>query len=136
LCQTLLILGERILKVAQHRGSGHSTTGKLHPAKAGIRSQTVQLRLYAVIHTIIELSLLQLIFRISLFVCYCCCAFNKRMSVHRLLNWMHIWYPLSCDIVSRGLVLYMAECPKNGPYFLPLPPNVCSSQNTMWALHI
>ena len=31
-------------------------------------SQTVQLRLYAVIHTIIELSLLQLIFRISLFV--------------------------------------------------------------------
>jgi len=24
-------------KVAQHRGSGHSTTGKLHPAKAGIR---------------------------------------------------------------------------------------------------
>ena len=29
-------MGERI-KVAQHRGSGHSTTGKLHPAKAGIR---------------------------------------------------------------------------------------------------
>jgi len=33
-----LLLGERI-KVAQHRGSGHSTTGKLHPAKAGIRSK-------------------------------------------------------------------------------------------------
>ena len=31
-----LLLGERI-KVAQHRDSGHSTTGKLHPAKAGIR---------------------------------------------------------------------------------------------------
>ena len=30
-------MGERV-KVAQHRGSGHSTTGKLHPAKAGIRS--------------------------------------------------------------------------------------------------
>ena len=23
------------------------------------------------------------------------------MSVHRLLNWMRIWYPLSCDIVSE-----------------------------------
>ena len=33
--------------------------------------RSVQL-MYAVIHTIIELSLLQLIFRISLFVCYCC----------------------------------------------------------------
>ena len=32
------------------------------------RSHAVQLRLYVVIHTIIELSLLQLIFRISLFV--------------------------------------------------------------------
>jgi len=31
-----LLLGERI-KVAQNRGSGLSTTGKLHPAKAGIR---------------------------------------------------------------------------------------------------
>ena len=35
-----LLLGERI-EVAQHRGSGHSTTGKLHPAKAGIRLYAV-----------------------------------------------------------------------------------------------
>ena len=35
-------------------------------------SQRRPIRMYVVIHTIIELSLLQLIFRISLFVCYCC----------------------------------------------------------------
>ena len=27
-----ITMGERVSKVAQHRGSGHSTTGKLHPA--------------------------------------------------------------------------------------------------------
>jgi len=32
-------MGQKI-KVAQHRGSGHSTTGKLHPAKAGISRGT------------------------------------------------------------------------------------------------
>ena len=36
-------MGERV-KVAQHRGSGHSTTGKLHPAKAGIRSTICSLQ--------------------------------------------------------------------------------------------
>ena len=30
-------MGERVKVAQQHRGSGHSTTGKLHPAKAGIR---------------------------------------------------------------------------------------------------
>ena len=52
----------------------------------------VQLQLYVVIHTAIELSLLQLI--LDLFVCYCC-ELIQQTHVHHLLNWMRIWYLLS-----------------------------------------
>ena len=63
------------------------------------RSHAVQLRLYVIIHTIIELSLLQLIDWL-VYCCCRCCELIQQTHVHRLLNWMRIWYPLSCDILS------------------------------------
>ena len=61
------------------------------------------LQLYAIKHTAIDLSLLQLIRWLVYCLFWCCCCEliqQKHECAHRLLNWMRIcWYPLSCDIL-------------------------------------